>query len=72
MSETPHQLAQRLAKDAKHPQVWAYYLLDVLKAMERQAAGTDPDYPEGYEEMLRDVSGAISTRLKTGEWVKGG
>ncbi len=70
MSETPQQLAQRLAKDAKHSQVWAYYLIDLLKAMERQAAGTDPTYPNGYEEMLGDLSEKINIRLKTGEWKK--
>ncbi len=68
MAETPQQLAQRLAKDEKHPRTWQFYLIDLLKAMERQAAGTDPIYPKGYEEMLKSLRDAINDRLNIGLW----
>ncbi len=68
MSETPPQLAQRLAKEVKHPHIWNYYLIDLLKAMERQASGTDPSHPKGYEEMLKKLRDTINYRLGKVEW----
>ncbi len=68
MSETPQQLAQRLAKNEKYPRIWQLYLLDLLKALERQAAGTDPTFPKGYEEMLKVLRDTINNRLSKGEW----
>ncbi len=68
MKETPQQLAQQLAKNEKHPRTWQFYLIDLLRAMERQATGTDTTYPKGYEEMLKTLRDAINDRLNTGQW----
>ncbi len=68
MAETPQQLAQRLAEDEKHPRSWQYFLIDLLKAMEHQSAGTDLTYPKGYEEMLQSLRDAINDRLNIGLW----
>ncbi len=47
---------------------WSSYLTYVLESLEFFAMANDPNHPEEYELMLRQLYKEIGNRLKEGKW----
>lgn len=47
---------------------WSSYLTYVLESLEFFAMANDPNHPEEYELMLRQLHKEIGNRLKEGKW----
>jgi hypothetical protein len=44
------------------------WVIEMLQNLETKARILDPGHPEGYEDLLTAVEGAIKSRLSDGQW----
>ncbi len=59
-----NEAAQELANREKDPSVWVEWVAYLLETLELHAMANDPDYPQGFNDMLQSLRDRINDRLK--------
>jgi len=65
---TLHETAQEIDDLSHDVSSWPSFLAYLLESLEFFAMANDPNYPEEFEHMLKDLQNEISLRLKNGKW----